>query len=457
LTAALQTYNSHEIIGFVVTRQNVKLTNRHLDDNYVMAAIMQSIVISVGDELTLGQTVDTNAAWLSGRLVEQGVITSRHWTVPDERKAIAQAVQLAAGEAELVILTGGLGPTSDDLTRQALADVLGTALEINVMALKTIEAFFKAHQRPMTSSNRVQALCPLGAECLDNPCGTAPGLKLHKGRAIVIAMPGVPVEMKAMFDRHVAPLLTGQTGLVILTGILHTFGLGESQVGERLGELMDRSRNPKVGTTVAGGVVSVRVRSEFPTAVQARAALDTTSAEVRRRLGNLFYGEGATTLPEVVGQLLKERGQTVATAESCTAGLVGKLLTDGPGSSAYYLGGWIAYANSLKSEALGVPLELIVREGAVSEAVARRMVEQACLRSGADHALALTGVAGPDGGLLEKPVGTVWIALARRGAGGPEIRAERFVFSGSREMVRERAAKTALNLLRLELLGNGDK
>jgi len=147
----------------------------------------------------------------------------------------------------------------------------------------------------------------------------------------------------------------------------------------------------------------------------------------------------------------------VATAESCTAGLVGKLLTDCPGSSAYYLGGWIAYANSLKSEALGVPLELIVGEGAVSEAVARRMVEQACLRSGADHALALTGVAGPDGGLLEKPVGTVWIALARRGTGGPEIRAERFVFSGSREMVRERAAKTALNLLRLELLGNGDK
>ncbi len=418
---------------------------------------MQSIIISIGDELTLGQTLDTNAAWLSARLVEQGVITLRHLTVPDDRAAIAQAVRLAAAEVELVILTGGLGPTADDLTRQALADVLGTSLVINAAALEAIQSFFKARQRPMTPSNRTQALCPLGAVCLDNPCGTAPGLKLRQDRAIVIAMPGVPFEMKVMFDRHVAPLLTGQTGRVILTGILHTFGLGESQVGEQLGELMERARNPMVGTTVAGGVVSVRERSEFPTSAEARMALEATSAEIRRRLGNMVYGEGETSLAEVVGRLLRERKQTLATAESCTAGLLGKLLTDSPGASAYYLGGWITYANSLKSAALDVPAEMMLREGAVSAAVAGRMAEQACLRSGADYALALTGVAGPDGGTPDKPVGTVWIALARRGAPGSATRAELFVFPGERELVRERAAKTALNLLRLELIGPATK
>ncbi len=412
---------------------------------------MDAIILSIGDELTLGQAVDTNAAWLSARLVERGIGSLYHLTIPDDRAAIARAVRRAAGEAELVIATGGLGPTADDLTRQALADALGAPLAMNAAALARIEEFFKNRQWPMTPSNRTQALFPLGAEGLENSCGTAPGLKLRLGGATIVSLPGVPVEMMAMFDRHVAPLLTAQTGRVILTAILHTYGLGESRVGERLGELMDRARNPKVGTTVAGGVVSVRIRSEFPTAAQARAEMDATAADVRRRLGTAVYGEGATTLPEVVGRLLKERGRTVATAESCTAGLVGKLLTDSAGASAYYLGGWIVYANALKSAALDVPADLIARAGAVSEITARRMAEQALARSGADYALALTGVAGPDGGSAEKPAGTVWIALARRGSGAPEVHAERFVFPGARDLVRERAAKTALNILRLSL------
>lgn len=413
---------------------------------------MQAIIISIGDELTLGQTVDTNAAWLSARLIERGILTRWHLTVPDDRAAIAQAVCQAAAEADWVIVTGGLGPTADDLTRQALADALGTALEINPGALERIEQFFKARGRMMTPSNRVQALCPAGAECLDNLCGTAPGLRLRIGRAVIVSMPGVPVEMKAMFEQHVLPVLAAQTGRVILTAQLHTFGLGESQVGERLGELMSRKRNPKVGTTVAAGVVSVRIRSEFPAAGAAQAALDATLAEIRQRLGDLIYGEGPTTLPEVVGRLLTEQHSTLATAESCTAGLVGKLLTDMAGASAYYRGGWIVYANELKTGSLGVPAEMIVREGAVSEPVVRRMAEEALSRSGADYALALTGIAGPDGGSPEKPVGTVWIALARRRAGGIDVRAERFIFPGIRELVRERAAKTALNLLRLQLI-----
>ena len=305
----------------------------------------------------------------------------------------------------------------------------------------------------MTPGNRVQALCPVGAECLDNACGTAPGLKLRRGKAVIIAMPGVPAEMQAMFERHVAPLLATQSGRVIRTGILHTFGLGESQVSDRLGILMSRDRNPKVGTTVTTGIVSIRIRSEFPTAAEAQTALDSTRDEVQRRLGNHIYGAGEMTLPESVGRLLQQQGRTVATAESCTAGLIGKLLTDPAGSSAYYRGGWIVYANALKTKLLDVPAEMIVRDGAVSESVARQMAATALNRSGADYALALTGIAGPDGGTPEKPVGMVWIALARRQPDGPNIRADRFMFPGIRNLVRERAAQTALNLLRLELLG----
>ncbi len=412
---------------------------------------MQASILSIGDELTLGQTVDTNAAWLSARLVERGVVTRRHVTVPDDREAIARAVRQAAGEVELVLVTGGLGPTSDDLTRQALADVLGAPLELDAAALARIEAFFRARGRPMTPSNRVQAMIPAGADGLDNPCGTAPGIKLRMEQTTVIAMPGVPAEMQAMFELHVAPLLADQSGRVILTAALRTFGLGESQVGERLGELMDRARNPKVGTTVSGGVVSVRVRSEFPAAAEARAALEATVSEIRRRLDHWIFGEGDATLAEAVGRLLRERGRTLATAESCTGGLVGKMLTDAPGSSAYYLGGWIVYADAVKREALGVPAELLAGAGAVSEPVARGLAREALRRSRADYALALTGIAGPAGGSAGKPVGTVWIALARGNPEAPDIRAERFVFPGARAMVRERAAKTALNMLRLAL------
>ncbi len=373
---------------------------------------MQAIIISVGDELTLGQVVDTNSAWLSARLAALGVLTRLHLTVPDDQAAIVQAVRSVTELAEWVVITGGLGPTQDDLTRQALAKLEDVPLVLHAPSLARIEQFFKDRGRVMTESNRVQALAPAGARVLDNPQGTAPGLRMAIGRALVFAMPGVPLEMKAMFEQHLAPLIATQAGRTILTHKINTLGIGESVVGEVLGDRMRRDQNPLVGTTVSVGIVSVRIRSDFPTRVQAQTELDRAVRVVKQRLGAAIFSEGDVSLAVVVGEMLHARHRTVTTAESCTAGLVAAMLTEVPGSSAWFLGGWVVYANRMKTAVLGVPADLIAREGAVSEEVVRQMAVEALQRSAGDYVLALTGVAGPEGGSPEKPVGTVWIALA---------------------------------------------
>jgi len=413
---------------------------------------MKAVILSIGDELVLGQNVDTNSAWMSARLAALGVMTVYHQTIADDLDATARAVRDAAAAADLVLVTGGLGPTADDLTREALAKVLGTELELHAASLERIRAFFLQLGRPMAETNRVQALCPRGAEMLHNEWGTAPGLRCRVGSALLLAFPGVPREMKGMFDRYLVPALAGQTGRTILTEAVRTFGAGESNVAERLGELMRRDRNPMLGTTASGGVITVRVRSDFPDGEAARRALDETCAEIERRLGTLVYGRGETTLQAAAGALLAARRRTVVTVEICTGGLVASLLTDVPGSSAYMLGGWVVYANDMKAREMDVPPEMLAAHGAVSEPVARALAEGGRRRAGADYSLAVTGIAGPAGGSDQKPVGTVWIALAR--PAGPTL-AARHQFPGDRDMVRDRAAKTALNLLRQELLAFG--
>jgi len=419
---------------------------------------MHAVIISIGDELALGQTIDTNAGWLSARLIERGVPTRYHKTVPDDMAAIVQSVCQAAEEAEWVILTGGMGPTRDDLTRQALSEVMKAPLVLHTPSLKRIERFFQDRGRKMSENVRVQAMYPKGSEILENPCGTAPGLKVCSGKATIFVFPGVPEEMKAMFEKHIIPAiaekaaLIAHTGRSIVTKTINTFGFGESTIGEQLGELMARGRNPTVGTTVSCGIVSVRIRSDFNTLEKAQAELVRTAVEVTQRLADAIFSEDDETLQYVVGRLLMEQHKTVATAESCTAGLVGEMLTEKAGASGWYLGGWIVYDNQLKTDQLGVPAGLLSHEGAVSEPVAKCMAEQAVKRSGADYALALTGIAGPDGGTPDKPIGTIWIALGKRQTDGIVVNAERFVLPGDRTRIRDRAAKTALNLLRLDLM-----
>jgi nicotinamide-nucleotide amidase len=351
-----------------------------------------------------------------------------------------------------VILTGGLGPTRDDLTREAFARILGAPLELHEASLERIRLFFQKIGRPMVETNHVQALCPRGAEVLDNDWGTAPGIAATVGRARIFALPGVPSEMKGMFERHILPTVQNQSGRAILTEAVRTFGAGESLIAEKLGNLMRRDRNPLVGTTASGWLVTVRIRSDFPSAAEAERELAAVVKQVEERLGDVVFGRGETSLAQAVGNLLKSRKKTVATAESCTGGLVGKLLTDVPGSSAYYRGGWVVYSNRLKERELGISMEIIIKHGAVSEQVVRLMAECAVNKTNADYALALTGIAGPDGGSEEKPVGTVWIALARNAPDGPVVSAECLKFPGDRETVRDRAAKTALNMLRLDLM-----
>lgn len=419
---------------------------------------MQAIVISVGDELVLGQTVDTNAAWLSERLLECGVLPRAHRVVPDDGKALAAEIKSASGEADVVILSGGLGPTPDDLTRPALAEAMGARLALHAPSLERIKERFRRRNVVMPESCRVQAMIPEGASILENSCGSAPGLQASVGGATVFVVPGVPSEMKAMFLESVAPALESgwpadsRPRRCICTLTLHTFGCGESTVAERLAGLMDRGRNPSVGTSVSDGTVSVRIRSDFESPRKSTSELERTGLEIRRLLGDAVFGQGADTLQAVVGRLLREKCRTVATVESCTAGLLGKLLTDSHGASGWYRGGWIVYADELKSEQLGVPVAMLERYGAASRQVAGFMAEQAVARARSDYSLAVTGIAGPGGATPGKDVGTVWIALGRRIGDAIEADANRFLFAGDRESVRDRSAKTALNLLRLDLL-----
>ena len=407
---------------------------------------MNAIIISIGNELTSGQSLDTNSAHLSRRLEQRGISVLAHETVADQQAAIVEALLQASRRAELVIVTGGLGPTADDLTRHALAAAMGSELVLHEPSLAAIEEMFRRRGREMQIANRVQAMAPAGAEVLANPVGTAPGLAATIGASRVFVMPGVPHEMMQMFDGQVVPRL-GEPEAAIVHRIVHTFGAGESDVGAAIADLMDRSANPTVGTTASGGIVSVRVAALGADVSQATAMAKQTVAEVRRRLGPVVFGEEEQTLATVVGATLRRRGQTLATAESCTGGLVSKLLTDEPGASDFYLGGVVSYANAGKQAMLDVPLELLVAHGAVSEPVAAAMAEGCRRRLGNDWAISITGIAGPGGGSELKPVGLVYIGLA--GPSGTSV--ERQIFPGPRRAIRLRAAMAAMNLLRLAI------
>lgn len=417
---------------------------------------MHAILLSIGDELILGQTVDTNTAWLAQRLMNHGIRCLEHRTVDDGLDEIAQAISQAAAKAEYVIITGGIGPTDDDLTRQALAKAMGVELIEDPQSLRTLEDFFSKRGYPMSPQNRVQAMHPQTSTMVENTCGTAPGLKATLGQATIYVTPGVPREMKAMYTRSIEPeLMASQQrhGRVILTTKINTFGCGESRVAERLGDLMSRDRNPVVGTTVADGLVSVRIRAEYEDAAQAKRELETTAQQVEHCLGALAFGRDDASLQETLIHELIARKQTIATAESCTGGMIAAMLTDVPGSSAVVQGGWVTYANAMKINQLGVCEKVLAEHGAVSEPVVRAMVEGALVRANSDLAVSTSGIAGPSGGTDEKPVGTVWIGLAWREDDRVVTDARCAHFPGSRSDVRDRSTKCAMQLLRLHVLG----
>jgi nicotinamide-nucleotide amidase len=420
---------------------------------------MEAALLSIGDELAIGQCIDTNSAWLADRLLAWSVVTVEHRTIADDRALIATAVEELVRRADLLILTGGLGPTEDDLTREALGDVVspGKPLVTDEEALRSLRRWFAGRQSTMPERNVVQAARPEAMRMLPNRWGTAPGLAGEHGDCRIFALPGPPREMRPMFEAHVEPTLEmgGADGRIV-TESVHAFGIGESDAAERLGELAARGRNPLVGTTASEGILSARIRADGES-----AGLETMVAESVRRIEEAWwpyaFGRGTETLAEAVGCLLREHGRTMATAESCTGGWLGKTIVDVSGSSEYYLGGWVTYSNEMKIDRLGVPPALLASAGAVSAEVARAMAAGALDRSGADEALSITGVAGPGDGGPDKPAGTVYVALARRAGAGRRDCVRQFRFRGDRQTVRDRSVKSALQMLRFALLDVSDE
>ena len=410
----------------------------------------KACLISIGNELLCGRTVDTNSAWLSGRLFGMGIGTASICMVADEIDDIVNAIRQAVQKADIVLVTGGLGPTDDDLTRQALAEYLGVELVYRPELSEQIEGFFTARGLTMPPRNRIQAHIPTGCEPIENRRGTAPGVLYENGNTLIALMPGVPGEMKGMFEDTVSGrILRRQTGLVVCSSNLRCFGAGESMIAQMLGDRMLRGRNPLLNCTVSDGILTLQLVASAQTPQAAQVLLDEQRQELEHILGPVVFGQGEETLEHVVGQLLREQRKTVAVAESCTGGQIARMLTDVPGSSEYFLCGWVTYSNQAKMEQLEVPALLIEQFGAVNEPVAKAMAEGAAEKSGADCAIGITGIAGPDGGTEEKPVGLVYIGVLNDG----QCQAFRYHFANAgRAAIRQRAAQTALNLLRLQLI-----
>jgi len=414
---------------------------------------VDAVIISCGTELTTGQCVDTNSAWLSAQLTPLGVHVVEHVTVADDVDDLVSVIRRAFDKANLILITGELGPTLDDITREAIAAALGVPLEEHSGALTQIRIFFERWQRPMPVSNRRQAMIPHGCEMIPNPRGTAPGIRYVNGDRKLFAFPGIPTELQAMFNAEAFPQLKATSGgATIASARLLCFGISEAKLGEILSDLMQRGRNPSIGTTASHAILSVRVLAEGASPEETGGLLQADVDEIRRRLGTIVFGEGDDSLETVVARLLIEQHKTIATAESCTGGLLAKRLTDIPGSSAYFLRGYVTYADAAKVELVRVPSELISRHGGVSEPVAEAMALGCRRAAGTDYALSITGIAGPSGGCPpEKPIGLVYVGLAHE-AGVETLH----VLLGehlTRHEVRDRSCKTALNLLRLRLLG----
>ncbi len=414
---------------------------------------MKAEILTIGDELLRGEIVDSNKTLLSERLLRLDIECHWHSSTRDDPEQMTDAFRRAVLRSDVVLVSGGLGPTRDDLTAEVLARTFGRELLLDEVSLETIRSFFRGVGREMTENNAKQAYFPKGAEVLPNPIGTAPGFLLEVDDAVIFCMPGVPRELRRMMDEQVLPRLAERTALsqgefVVRAALLRTFGMGESTLDAELKDIAaDDDVTLGFRTTFPDNILRPVARATSPR--EAEAKLARVCEQIRERLGALVYAAGDETMEVVVGRLLRERDRTIAVAESCTGGLIAEKITTVPGSSDYFLGGVVAYANHAKSALLGVPGELLKEHGAVSEPVARAMAEAVRDRFGADLGLATTGISGPGGGTPTKPVGLVVLALAH----AEGTHADRFVFPLDRERHRAITAQVGLDWVRRLLLG----
>lgn len=412
---------------------------------------MKAEILAIGTELLLGQITNTNAAYISRKLAEAGIDLYYHTTVGDNEARIETALRTALERADVVIATGGLGPTEDDLTRKVFSKVLGKRLVLNDAVLEKIKERFAQLGRKMSPNNEKQALIPQHATVLHNPWGTAPGFIMETGKKKVVALPGVPREMKILLDEQVIPSLTKghKVKEVIVSRVLRTCGVTESKLDELIGDFIRQEFNPTVALLAHAAEIHVRLTVKAPSVEEAQRKLDDLEDRVRQRVGDLIFGRDEQSLEEIVGALLVVNRMRMAVAESCTGGLLAHRLTNIPGSSEYFERGVVAYSDRAKESILGVSPELIAEKGAVSQEVAQAMAKGIKKISRTEVGVSLTGIAGPGGGSEEKPVGLVYISLAT-----PEgFVNKRFLFAqADRATIKQRSTQMALEMLRRYLI-----
>jgi nicotinamide-nucleotide amidase len=404
-------------------------------------------IVTIGTEILLGQLVDTNSVHIARVLADHGVDVFAKHSVGDNADRLYAMLEGVLARADGAITTGGLGPTVDDLTKDAVGRAVRKQLVLHEPSLRAIEERFRTFGRPMSENNRRQAYLPEGSVVLDNPHGTAPGfVALRDDGKFVACMPGVPREMRPMLEERLVPWLVERFGLgdAIYTRTLHTVGIGESELDRRVEDLFRRLENPKIAMLAHGGRVDVKVMAKARSRAEAEAMIAPVAAELRARIGSGYYGDDDRTLPAAIVAELERRGLTLGTAESCTGGQVADAIVSVPGASAVFRGGIVAYDNAIKVKLLSVPSETLDTVGAVSEQTAVAMARGAREALGAAVSISTTGIAGPSGGTPEKPVGLVWLALS---LGDGEIETRRLTFPGDRADIRDRATVAALGLL----------
>jgi nicotinamide-nucleotide amidase len=411
---------------------------------------MRAEIIATGSELLSGGMPDTNSLFLAEELMDLGIATAFKTVVGDDERDMEEAFRRGLERAEVVVITGGIGPTEDDITRKVIAKIAKKRLVLNEDALRAIKAVLAGRGKEYMTANDRQALIPAGARLLSNPVGVAPGFFLEEGGRFIAALPGVPEEMRAMFLEELKPVLAERVGgrVFLRRRILRTCGMSESAVNQAVQDILKKGR-PAVGLTAKETGVDIRIVAEESSSERAQAEVEKAAAAIRERLGDAIYGVDGQDMEEVVGALLKQRRLKLSVAESCTGGLIGARITNVSGSSEYFERGAVVYGNQAKTEMLGVPEELIKKHGAVSREVAAAMAQGIRRSARTDYGLSVTGIAGPGGGTREKPVGLVYIGLA-----SPQgVRSEEYKLLGTRAQIRLKASQLALDMVRRHLIG----
>ncbi len=410
---------------------------------------MKAEIITIGDEIIHGEILDSNAAYIGDRLSGLGIEVAFKTSVGDDLKRIIEAIKLSLERVDLVIATGGLGPTNDDLTKKGIVKAFKRNLVFHEDILKKVEEGFKRRGIEMPKINQNQALLPQGAKALSNQYGSAPGIFIQEGKRLFFALPGVPLEMKTIFENEILPFLKSKSSKKFtLQKVLRTTGIVESAIHEKIEPILKFKSPVKIGFLPSFSGVDLKLRIISESDDLAHKIILEIEQKVREILNEYIYGIDQETLEEVLGKLLQNKEKTISVAESCTGGLIGARFTNVSGSSNYFINGVITYSNEAKIELLKIPKEIIEKYGAVSEQVAILMAEGVKKISNTDYGLSATGIAGPTGGTEEKPVGLVYIGFAHEN----DSFAKKFVFGGDRQAIRERTAQAALNLVRLFML-----